>query len=540
MDNNGKRILGIMLDCSRNNVMTVERLKDFICDMQVMGYNTLELYTEDTYEIEGEPLFGHMRGRYSKKELKEIDAFAADHGISVIPCIQTLAHINQMFLWRKYGEIRDVGDIMLVGEEKTYELIEKMFSTCKECFKSDVINIGMDEAWLVGAGEYMVRNGFRPRFDIVLEHLNRVAEIGRRYGYKMTMWSDMFFRIANGGSYYGKIVAPEEIKAKIPKDVELVYWDYYHYDKQIYDDMIESHLTFGVPVWFAGGAWRWYGFHSGNRQTFETTLPAVQSCNEHGIKNILITMWGDNGNECPAYALLPGMFYAAECAKGNFDLDKARIKFEKIFGERWDDFLLCDIDFPSDIPLMDKHATGAKEMLYSDCFMGKLDSCVIGNGCETKVYANYAKKLAAAKKRSKRFAYIFESYEKLCRLMSVKYDLGYRTKTAYKAQDKSALETLVADYGKAVKYAEDFLTAFRKMWYHDSKPHGFDVQEIRIGGVIQRLKSCRQRLADYLNGKMDKIDELEDGIVDAYLGTNAKKGVPASNLYINNVTVNII
>ena len=36
------------------------------------------LYTEDTYEVDGQPYFGYMRGRYSKEEMKEIDDFAAE------------------------------------------------------------------------------------------------------------------------------------------------------------------------------------------------------------------------------------------------------------------------------------------------------------------------------------------------------------------------------------------------------------------------------------------------------------------------------
>ncbi len=38
-------------------------------------------YTEDTYEVDGEPFFGYMRGRYTKAEMKEIDAFAEELGV---------------------------------------------------------------------------------------------------------------------------------------------------------------------------------------------------------------------------------------------------------------------------------------------------------------------------------------------------------------------------------------------------------------------------------------------------------------------------
>ena len=77
--------LGVMIDVSRNSVMTVDALKRFIPLLKKMGYNTLMLYTEDTFEIEDEPYFGYMRGRYTKEELSEIDVFAASLGIEVIP-----------------------------------------------------------------------------------------------------------------------------------------------------------------------------------------------------------------------------------------------------------------------------------------------------------------------------------------------------------------------------------------------------------------------------------------------------------------------
>ena len=64
------RRLGVMLDMSRNGVMTVDAVKRFLNVMKKMGYNCLELYTEDTYEIEGEPFFGYLRGRYTAKEIQ--------------------------------------------------------------------------------------------------------------------------------------------------------------------------------------------------------------------------------------------------------------------------------------------------------------------------------------------------------------------------------------------------------------------------------------------------------------------------------------
>ena len=69
----GYKYFGTMLDCSRNAVMKPEAVKKFIDYLAKMGYNMLELYTEDTYRPEGEPYFGYLRGGYTGAEIREID-----------------------------------------------------------------------------------------------------------------------------------------------------------------------------------------------------------------------------------------------------------------------------------------------------------------------------------------------------------------------------------------------------------------------------------------------------------------------------------
>ena len=220
-----------MLDCSRNAVMKPEAVKRMIDCLEKMGYNTLELYTEDTYEVEGEPYFGYLRGRYTGAELKDLDKYAKAHGIELIPCIQTLAHFTCPAKLARFGEIIDVNDILLIDEDKTYEFIDKLFVSLAENFTSRNVHIGMDEAHMVGLGKYLDRHGFVDRFELLNRHLSKVAEIAKKYGFKPHMWSDMFFRIHCHGDYYGReIHIPEEVRARVPENVALTYWDYYHTD----------------------------------------------------------------------------------------------------------------------------------------------------------------------------------------------------------------------------------------------------------------------------------------------------------------------
>lgn len=500
---------GVMLDCSRNAVMKVSEVKNMIDLLSKMGYNTLQLYTEDTYQIESEPYFGYMRGGYTSSEIKEIDAYAKTKGIELIPCIQTLAHFTNLVKLRQYKNIVDVNDILLIDEEKTYELIEKMFATLRQNFTSNLVNIGMDEAHMVGLGKFLDKHGYQNRFDILLRHLNRVVEIASKYGFTPHMWSDMFFRLVNHGEYYGEnIVIPKEVVEKMPKNLDLVYWDYYHSYKLYYDAMFKSHLNTGKNVWFAGGGWTWNGFAPLNKYTKQTMKPAMLSIKEHGIENVLIALWGDDGKECSFYSLLPSL-YAIRCyANGIEDENEIKRGFKETLGFNYDDFMLLDIpNKTKNAKEFDYEPIPSKNLLYSDPFMNSNDA--FGIDCYDMNYEEYANLLLDASKRAGEYAYIFETLASLCKALTIKATLSYRTRTAYKQGDKKTLEKIVAEYDVLDGLYKDFHQKLSELWHKENKPFGFEIQDVRLGGIIMRAKTCKNRIKAYLNGEILKIEELE-------------------------------
>ena len=466
------KTLGTMLDCSRNAVMTVESVKRWIDLTAKLGFNTLHLYMEDTYEVDDNPYFGHLRGRYSKAELKQIDAYAAAHGMQVIPCIQTLAHVNALFHWPVYREIHDAADILLTGDERTYELVEGMFRTLRECLRTNVVNIGMDEADLLGLGKYLTLHGYRDRFGILMEHLRRVSEMAKKYDFELLMWGDMFFRLA-GGDYFtnfnqnpelGEI--PEEIKQLVPENIHLVYWDYFSRDRQSYERNIDAHNAIKPGSWFAGGLWTWTGFAPHNAFSIATMREAMRACRAKGVENVVMTMWGDNGAECSKFAVLPALFTVAQMAKG-IDNEAA------IMGQ------------------FDNRVKSGDAAGYADC------------AARLAVYADHAE-----------YGYLFRSLRALCDFLSMKADLGIRTRAAYLSGNQKAAKALCADYDAAVERLDVFYAAYEQQWMRDNKPHGFDVQDLRIGGQRQRLLHCRDRLLAYAEGRLDRIEELEEPVLD--------------------------
>ena len=531
---------GVMLDMSRNAVMKPEEVKNYARVLKSMGYNMIQLYTEDTYEVEGEPYFGYLRGRYSISEMQAIVNYCDSIGVEVIPCIQTLAHLNQIFRWKPYAPINDTGDILLAEEERTYELIENMFKTLKKCFKSEYVHVGMDEAHMLGLGKYLDKHGVKNRFEILSDHLAKVSELAAKYGFKPLMWSDMFFRLANHGAYYVKEpVIEESVKACVPKDVGLVYWDYYHDDIEHYKTMMRAHLEFNNEMWFAGGAWTWKGFAGSNAYTMQTMCPAMEAAHECGVENIFMTMWGDNGKECSFYSLLPSLYAIRRYYDGETDMDKIKAEFEQITGESYDG--MCTLDLPDFIGGDMRNKCSAKPLLFNDPFLGVLDSTIIGDGAINNDYLEHAKKIREAGKSSKSYAYIFESEAALCELLAIKYDLGFKTRNAYKSGDKNALTDIIEDYDTAIALLDEFYVAFKTLWFKENKPHGFDVQDIRFGGLKQRLASCKDRLESYINGEISAIEELDEELLCYYGGEKEfNKTVPYINVWSRTASINVI
>lgn len=531
------RRFGTMLDCSRNAVMTMESLKKWIDITADLGYNTLMLYTEDTYEVDDNPYFGYMRGRYTKKELKEVDNYALSKGMELIPCIQTLAHLNAIVRWPEYKNHVDTADILLAGDEKVYELIDKMFATISQCFTSRMINIGMDEAYLMGRGKYYDLHGDSDRSQILIDHLKKVSEIGRKYGFTIAMWSDMFFRLVAGDYYSNNAQINEEIKKQIPENVELIYWDYFSTDRQHYDKMLTAHEKIKENTWFAGGLWTWMGFAPHNGYSMNATVAALKSCREHGIQDVFLTLWGDDGAECSKFALLPSLFFASEIAKGNSDKQDIKAKFKEKYGIAFDRFMLLDLpETPGGVS--DKINNPEKYLLYNDCFAGLLDSTLKGG--ENEQYAKCARRLGLLKKVPE-WGYLFAAEQALCEVLSIKAELGIRTRRVYVSREKDALWNLIGDYQKLQKKLELFYKAYKKQWFMENKPYGFDVQDVRIGGLIMRVKSCMERLQALYDGKISVIEELEEKQLDFHgNGEQFRQEHGAYNCWAGTITANVV
>jgi len=502
--------LGIMLDCARNGAINFQAFKKFICIAALMGYNYVKLYVEDLMKLDGEDFFGYMRGAYSQEEFKQINDYAGSIGVEFVPCIQTLAHLNQIFRWKEYKAINDCEDILLVGEERTYELIEKMIKFCRDTTDSKRINIGMDEAEMVGLGKYLSKNGYRNRFEIMKEHLERVIEICKKYDFTPEIWSDMFFKIAFDGKYY---VPYAEINGQIhdyiPQDLKLIYWDYYHKEEINYEDMLKNHRQLKKDVIYAGGIWTWRGFAPNNKLTEKTMFPALDACRKEKIDNIFFTMWADDGAECSRFSVIGSMLVLSQkCYDEDVDFNKISKMIEKITNYSYEDFLVLDqpnFIYNNGTPSC---SNPSKFLLYNDLFISFFDDYVRDNIKE--YYSKLADKLRILGKKNSPYNFLFENLSNLSKALSYKADLSKRIKEAYDSKDFQELELCAKDIKQAIIHIRKFYDSFKKQWLQENKAFGFEIHDARFGGLIFRLQNCLEVLVRYINHKIEAIDELNE------------------------------
>ena len=494
---------GMMLDMSRGGVMTVDAVKGMIDAQAALGLNLMMLYTEDTYPVADYPYLGYLRGRYTGDELRELDGYAASSGVELVPCIQTLAHLEQFLQWSESTPLKDNDTCLLADEPKVYDFIRAELESVSRIFRSRRIHIGIDEAHGIGLGKYYALHGPTDRFALLTRHLNRVVDMCQSLGLNPIMWSDMFYRLGSAkNDYYDPDArVPESAVANIPQ-VALCYWDYYHQDESFYTGMLEGHRRMGKEVVFAGGLWTWSGFLPQVKRTEATSFPALRACLKAGVNTVLATLWGDDGCETDYRLTLNQLpIYSEHCWLGDACTpEECHRQGERLTGLPQGVYEAMGAFYPNAEDLRP-----GKMLVYADPLYPLLEGLWDLTG-----YAESLDKAAAVlagRPEDPRCVYagllLTIARKKLAWISALRpaYVRGDRAEVSRMAREE--LPALRALY-------ERLLTVWRDQWEEARKRNGWETPCARLGAVMARLDDVQHALLRWAEGQTDRVDELEE------------------------------
>ena len=306
---------------------------------------------------------------------------------------------------------------------------------------------------------------------------------------------------------------PERVIKTIPEEMQLVYWDYFHEDPEFYSEWIDRHKKLGsVPI-FAGGIWNYNGFGVHYEKTFKTTDAALEACKRRGVKEVFVTVWGDSSTECNIYEVLLGMqLYAEHGYSRVLDEEKLKKRFKFCTGANYDDYR--DIGAMDEIPgfVMDSLlnvVNPCQYAFYQDILLGMFDENIRQYNL-AEHYTVLRKKMAEHFHNNGEFNFVFKYLEMVCAVLEIKADMGIRLKDMYMNKRMEDLKHFIEQEVPELSGRVNVLRKFHKeLWYKTNKPFGWEIHDVRYGTLLMRLETVKDRISDYLEGRVDKIEELE-------------------------------
>ena len=315
-------IRGITDDLSRGQVSTMENFKKIIRFMARYKLNVYSPYIEDIFAFKSHPLIGRGRGDLTGAEVKELDAYAKQYHVELIPIFETLGHWENILSLPEYKNYAEFpgAHTLNVSYEAVYKMLDEMIGELSAAFSSPYFNMAADESWDVGLGANKARVAASDLATVHSEHYKRLFDIIRKHNKTPMMYGDV-------------ILNNPPILDKIPKDVIIVDW---HYGAQ---EQYPSPVVFrnaGFPYVVSPAVWNF----TGPFPNYINTMINIRNLNRDGFRNgslgLLTSNWNDYGGETLRELNYYGYAWTAECAWRPLEANAAQFDstfFRQFFGD---------------------------------------------------------------------------------------------------------------------------------------------------------------------------------------------------------------
>ncbi len=313
---------GIMLDVSRGKVPDLHTLEALVDLCARLRLNVLMLYVEHTFAFRAHPEIGRNASPLDAETIRALDAFAADRGVELIPCLQSLGHMEHILSLERYAKLAESDRrwSLTPSRPETYRLLGELYDEFLPLFHSKRFNANCDEPFDLGRGQSAERAPEKSPGRLFAEHVAQLERLARRHDKQLMVWADFALK------------HPDQLDA-IGRDVAMLDW---WYEAEFDFDRIERLRRQGFEVWVCPGTSSWNCLFPRVETSCRNVASWAAAGRRHDARGLLNTDWGDFGHynalglSFHAYAWGAQQAWSGDVPSGEFD----RAFASRVFGER--------------------------------------------------------------------------------------------------------------------------------------------------------------------------------------------------------------
>ncbi|TAM80537.1 MAG: hypothetical protein EPN47_14845 [Acidobacteria bacterium] len=310
---------GTQVDMSRGPVPKLSYLKKIVRTIAQFKMNQLYMYIEDSYRLNGQPLWGILSDTLSRPEWAELVDYAARYHVEIIPSTEACGHMHKVLRFEQYSGLaeRPHGHSLAVEDPHMLDFLNSMYEQMLPVFPSSIYNIGCDETVELGKGrskDLVDREGYGK---VYVDNLVRVSKLLESYNKQVMFWGD---------------IATEhpEMISSLPKNLIVASWEYGAH--QSYMKWLQPFEGQGMKIFVCP----WVGNTSVMVPDYEEAAYNIEHFLTDGKKTgaigTIITVWNDDGETLYS----PGWWsivYGAACAwePGLTDVKEFNQKYDWAF-----------------------------------------------------------------------------------------------------------------------------------------------------------------------------------------------------------------
>ncbi len=273
---------GTQVDLSRGPVLKLDYLKRIVRTIAEFKMNQLNLYMEDSFPLEGQPLVGVLDDQLSRNEFEELVSYARNYHVEIIPATEGCGHLHKVLRFEKYSGMaeRPRGYDLAPDDASAASYLEDFYAQLNSVFTSPLSHIGCDETHELGTGRSAARVQQEGYGRVYLDSVRRAYEIARRYHKRVIFWGDM-------------AVAHPDLIAGLPKDIVAATWEYFPHPS--YSKWIKPFADAGIKIIICP----WVGNTNLIIPNYDVAAYNIANFIDEGKQagaiGVNVTVWNDDG-----------------------------------------------------------------------------------------------------------------------------------------------------------------------------------------------------------------------------------------------------